>query len=212
MVLLWKLHSQTGGCIRLNIQNTCLKSCELSAGLLLVAQAAHACGLSWVLSGRVVVIGQAANITDQDIDAIIQKGQRATEELNNKMKQFTENAMAFTLDGGINAYEFKDEDDVPDEVPDLKQLMGALPLGFLTWSGFELTRVVRTRTACPARSPTSRSSWVRINTLSSEGCTRFDSVRWALVAPVARARAGGGAGPQQCCAWQRAGAADRWRC
>ena len=69
--------------------------------------------------------GQAANITDQDIDAIIQKGQRATEELNNKMKQFTENAMAFTLDGGINAYEFKDEDDVPDEVPDLKQLMGA---------------------------------------------------------------------------------------
>ena len=49
----------------------------------------------------------------------------ATEELNNKMKQFTENAMAFTLDGGINAYEFKDEDDVPDEVPDLKQLMGA---------------------------------------------------------------------------------------
>ena len=68
---------------------------------------------------------QAANITDQDIDAIIQKGQRATEELNNKMKQFTENAMAFTLDGGINAYEFKDEDDVPDEVPDLKQIMGA---------------------------------------------------------------------------------------
>jgi predicted PurR-regulated permease PerM len=67
---------------------------------------------------------QAANITDQDIDAIIQKGQRATEELNEKMKQFTENAMKFTLDGGFNAYEFKDEDDMPEDVPNLKALAG----------------------------------------------------------------------------------------
>lgn len=67
---------------------------------------------------------QAANITDQDIDAIIQKGMRATDELNEKMKQYTENAMAFTLDGGFNAYDFKDDDDVPEDVPNLKQLAG----------------------------------------------------------------------------------------
>ncbi len=68
---------------------------------------------------------QAANITDQDIDTIIQKGQRATEELNNKMTQFTENAMKFTLDGGFNAYEFKDEEEAPEDAVDLKQLIGA---------------------------------------------------------------------------------------
>ncbi len=67
---------------------------------------------------------QAANITDQDIDAIIQKGMRATNELNEKMKQYTENAKAFTLDGGFNAYEYKDEDDVPEELPNFKQLAG----------------------------------------------------------------------------------------
>ena len=67
---------------------------------------------------------QAANITDQDIDYIIQKGMRATDELNEKMKQFTENAMKFTLDGGFNAYEFKDEDDMPEDVPNLKALAG----------------------------------------------------------------------------------------
>ena len=67
---------------------------------------------------------QAANITDEDIDAIIQKGQRATEELNEKMKQYTENAMKFTMDGGI-AYEYKDEDDVPEDAPNLKAIAGA---------------------------------------------------------------------------------------
>jgi SWI/SNF-related matrix-associated actin-dependent regulator of chromatin subfamily A member 5 len=67
---------------------------------------------------------QAANITDQDIDAIIQKGVNATKELNEKMKQYTENAKAFTLDGGFNAYEYKDEDDIPDELPNYKQLAG----------------------------------------------------------------------------------------
>ncbi len=67
---------------------------------------------------------QAANITDEDIDAIIQKGQRATEELNEKMKQYTENAMKFTMDGGI-AYEYKDDDDVPEDAPNLKAIAGA---------------------------------------------------------------------------------------
>ncbi len=69
------------------------------------------------------MIVQAANITDEDIDAIIQKGQRATEELNEKMKQYSENAMAFTMDGGI-AYEYKDEEDVPEDAPNLKALAG----------------------------------------------------------------------------------------
>ena len=72
---------------------------------------------------------QAANITDEDIDAIIQKGQRATEELNEKMKQYTENAMKFTMDGGI-AYEFKDEDDVPEDAPNLKAIAGARQKSF----------------------------------------------------------------------------------
>ena len=52
---------------------------------------------------------QAANITDEDIDAIIQKGLRDTEELNNKLKEFTDNAMKFTMDGGF-AYEYQDPD------------------------------------------------------------------------------------------------------
>ena len=68
---------------------------------------------------------QAANITEEDIDAIIQKGQRATEELNEKMKQYTENAMKFTMDGGI-AYEYKDEEDVPEDAPNLKAIAGVL--------------------------------------------------------------------------------------
>ena len=68
---------------------------------------------------------QAAQITDADIDSIIAKGQQATEDLNKKMQQFTENAMKFTLDGGINAYEFKDPAAEPEDTVDLKQLIGA---------------------------------------------------------------------------------------
>ena len=39
-------------------------------------------------------------VTDADIDAIIAKGQRETDELNNKLKEYSENAMKFTMDGG----------------------------------------------------------------------------------------------------------------
>lgn len=45
-----------------------------------------------------------------DIDTIIMKGERETKELNEKLKQFTEKAMNFTMDGGI-IYEFKEEED-----------------------------------------------------------------------------------------------------
>ena len=65
---------------------------------------------------------QAATITDEDIDAIIQKGQKSTEELNAKMKDFTDNAMKFTLDGGI-AYEYKDDEEGEDNT-DYKSLIG----------------------------------------------------------------------------------------
>ena len=41
-----------------------------------------------------------------DIDAIIKKGERDTADLNQKMQQFTENAMRFTMDGGM-AYDYK---------------------------------------------------------------------------------------------------------
>ena len=71
---------------------------------------------------------QAATITDEDIDTIIQKGAAATEDLNNKMKDFTENAMKFTLDGGI-AYDFKDPEEEEEPGVDYKSLIGACLLG-----------------------------------------------------------------------------------
>ena len=66
---------------------------------------------------------QAATITDEDIDAIIQKGVQSTEELNAKMKNYTDHAMKFTMDGGI-PYEYKDEDDEQDANVDYKSLAG----------------------------------------------------------------------------------------
>lgn len=58
-----------------------------------------------------------------DIDAIIKKGERDTADLNQKMTQFTENAMKFTMDGGL-AYDFKDEDEGGTDIGDLKAIMG----------------------------------------------------------------------------------------
>lgn len=69
------------------------------------------------------VCEQAATITDEDIDAIIQKGKLSTEELNKKMRDYTDNAMKFTMDGGI-AYDYKDEDDELDDNVDYKSLAG----------------------------------------------------------------------------------------
>lgn len=39
-------------------------------------------------------------MTDEDIDAIIAKGEQETADLNNKLQEYTENAMKFTMDGG----------------------------------------------------------------------------------------------------------------
>lgn len=62
-------------------------------------------------------------ITDHDIDMLIAKGEQATKELNDKMKEFSENAMRFTMDGGVNLYEYKDEDK-EEEGLDLKMIIG----------------------------------------------------------------------------------------
>ena len=67
---------------------------------------------------------QASTITAQDNDSILARGAKETEELNNKMKQYTDNAMKFTMDGGFNAYEFRDEEDANADATDYKQLIG----------------------------------------------------------------------------------------
>ena len=63
------------------------------------------------------------NITDEDIDTIIMKGMQSTAALNNKMKDFSDNAMKFQMDGGMSAYEYKDQEEPEDNV-DYKSLMG----------------------------------------------------------------------------------------
>ena len=76
---------------------------------------------------EMVFSSEASKITDEDIDAIIKKGERATSELNAKLQNFSENAMKFTMDGGLSAYEFEEdkEPDTTDQVDQLKALMGA---------------------------------------------------------------------------------------
>lgn len=69
-----------------------------------------------------------SSITEEDIDALISKGEKATLELNSKMSQYTENAMKFSLDGG-QVYEFKDEEELAEfeevEGVDIKTMIGA---------------------------------------------------------------------------------------
>lgn len=43
---------------------------------------------------------QTGMVTDEDIDAIIRKGEADTAALNNKLQEYTDNAMKFTMDGG----------------------------------------------------------------------------------------------------------------
>jgi SWI/SNF-related matrix-associated actin-dependent regulator of chromatin subfamily A member 5 len=84
--------------------------------------------LSMVRYGAEMVFSSApSKITDEDIDAIIQKGERSTAELNNKLQNFTDDAMKFTMDGGMSAYEFeeKKEEENNDQIDQLKALMGA---------------------------------------------------------------------------------------
>lgn len=59
------------------------------------------------------------------------KGEQSTAALNNKMKDFSDNAMKFQMDGGMSAYEFKDPDE-PEDTTDIKGLMGVSSL-LLAW-------------------------------------------------------------------------------
>jgi hypothetical protein len=78
-----------------------------------------------------VFSSEAANITEEDIDALIAKGEAATKELNDKLQSFTNDAMRFTMDGGMSAYEFEEEKPGEEgdadlaKVEQLKALMGA---------------------------------------------------------------------------------------
>lgn len=53
------------------------------------------------------------------------QGEQATTELNNKLAQFSENAMKFTMDGGLSAYDYKaEEDDQEADGNTIKALAG----------------------------------------------------------------------------------------
>ena len=75
---------------------------------------------------EMVFSSEPSKITAEDIDAIIQKGERTTAELNQKLQNFTDDAMKFAMDGGMSAYEFeeKKEPENKDQVDQLKALMG----------------------------------------------------------------------------------------
>lgn len=82
--------------------------------------------LSMVRYGAEMVFsGGGGTITDEDIDAIIAKGERETNELNNKLAQFSENAMKFTMDGGLSAYDYKAEEEEAGEDVNFKALAAA---------------------------------------------------------------------------------------
>jgi SWI/SNF-related matrix-associated actin-dependent regulator of chromatin subfamily A member 5 len=77
-------------------------------------------GAEMVFSG-----GTSGLVTDADIDAIIAKGEQETAELNNKLQEYTEHAMKFTMDGGLSAYDYKDQTDEPvGQDMDYKTLIG----------------------------------------------------------------------------------------
>ena len=66
----------------------------------------------------------SSDITDEDIDQLIAKGEAATNELNEKMQAFTENAMKFSVSGDL--YDYKEEQQVERfEGIDLKSLVAA---------------------------------------------------------------------------------------
>lgn len=54
------------------------------------------------------------------------QGERETNELNNKLAQFSENAMKFTMDGGLSAYDYKAEEDAAEADVNFKRLAGVI--------------------------------------------------------------------------------------
>merc|ERR1719443_744973 len=74
-----------------------------------------------------------ATISDEDVEAIIRKGEEQTEDLNDKLQKFSESAIKFTLDGGMSVYDYEDEKGgefggIPEGV-DLKQYVAANWIG-----------------------------------------------------------------------------------
>ena len=53
----------------------------------------------------------SGKVTDEDIDAILAKGEETTKELNARLAQYTEKAMAFSLDGAQSLYEYEDDEE-----------------------------------------------------------------------------------------------------
>ena len=51
------------------------------------------------------------SITDEDVDAIMARGEEETKALNSKMQGFTEKAIQFSMGAENSLYEFEDEDD-----------------------------------------------------------------------------------------------------
>lgn len=45
----------------------------------------------------VMCCAQSGTVTNEDIDAIIEKGVRDTEQLNKKLQEFSKDAMKFTM-------------------------------------------------------------------------------------------------------------------
>ena len=90
--------------------------------------------LEMVRNGADKIFSATGNtLTDEDIDAIIQKGEEETKNLNDKLQRFTESAIKFTLDGGMSVYEYADKEDttfggVPEGV-DMKSYMAANWIG-----------------------------------------------------------------------------------
>ena len=53
----------------------------------------------------------STTITDEDVDAIMARGEEETKALNSKMQGFTEKAIQFSMGAENSLYEFEDEDD-----------------------------------------------------------------------------------------------------
>ena len=66
-----------------------------------------------------------SDITDEDIEAIIAKGEAATKELTNKMEAFAEKAFKFSMDGGVSVYDFQEKEEQKAEGLDMKNVISA---------------------------------------------------------------------------------------
>ena len=85
--------------------------------------------LSMVCYGAEKVFDGASSskITDEDVEAILAKGEEATRALNEKMAGFTDKALKFSMDADASLYEFEDkeEKDQGFEGLDMKAVISA---------------------------------------------------------------------------------------